>query len=134
MTTQRQMAEEQELMLLRARVAELLTSESALRDEVEAYKKQSACQYCGSHHFNATICSVCAFARGKSHVTAHTEALREENGRLRGLLAPFAKLSVKHLEDKKDNAPVWAINDVIITVGDIRRAQAALHRGEGGGA
>lgn len=33
------------------------------QEEVAAYKKQSACQYCGGHHFNATICSKCCFLK-----------------------------------------------------------------------
>jgi len=64
----------------------ILRREAGLQAEVEAYKKQSVCQYCGAHHFNVTICSKCVFNVNKTHAQAHIDALHAETVRLRGVL------------------------------------------------
>ena len=50
---------------------------------------------------------------------------------LRGALEPFAALDIRHRSDmtrleNQDDKPVFALNNSVITLGDIRKAQAAL--------
>ena len=55
------------------------------------------------------------------------EALRSERDALREALAPFAALpDLRNLGAKHDVDPVWGVNGVCLTVGDFRRARAAL--------
>ena len=41
-------------------------------------------------------------------------------------LRPFAALPIGHWASHPDEDPIWAVNGVRITVGDIRRARLAL--------
>ena len=52
--------------------------------------------------------------------------IRARLAELRTALAPFAGLDISPWEDAKDSVIVWGINNSVITVGDIRRAVAAL--------
>lgn len=66
------------------------------------------------------------------------EALKDENKRLReaelgariqkleGALRPLAAMLKPHHEGLKDNVPIFGIESAIVTVGDFRRARAAL--------
>lgn len=46
-------------------------------------------------------------------------------------LLPFAALLQRHHEPHDDDYPVFGINNVVITVGDLRRAVAAIKRAKG---
>lgn len=60
-----------------------------------------------------------------------------ERDRLRDALRPFVALLQTHndlderLRSRHPSTPVFGINDATITVGDLRRARAALREGEG---
>jgi polyribonucleotide nucleotidyltransferase len=53
-------------------------------------------------------------------------ALLAEVARLREALEPFAELLKKHQAGYVDAHPVYGIDYSVITVGDLRRARAAL--------
>jgi uncharacterized spore protein YtfJ len=45
---------------------------------------------------------------------------------LREALEPLSRMDLKALQDKRNDYPVFGLNDSTITVGDIRKATAAL--------
>jgi hypothetical protein len=50
-----------------------------------------------------------------------------------GLLAalrPFAALDIAHLKTMPDQSPIYQMQEMVITVGDLRRARAALDAAE----
>lgn len=49
-----------------------------------------------------------------------------EKNVLKEALKPFASLYQEHLFRKQDDHPVFAINDALITVGDLRKAVELL--------
>ena len=53
-------------------------------------------------------------------------SLRKENAALRDALEPFTALLQDHNDKGADERPVFGINDAVITLGDLRRARAAL--------
>lgn len=46
-------------------------------------------------------------------------------------LKPFAELLKKHHDSMSDDRPIFAIEDSIITAGDLRKAVAAIAKAEG---
>lgn len=54
------------------------------------------------------------------------EQMREQNEARRVALVPFARLLKEHHEDLPDSQPLYGIGDSLITVGDLRRAVAAI--------
>ena len=49
-------------------------------EELEAYKKQCACRYCGKHHLNISVCSKCGFAnKDAPHFIQQAHALAAKN-------------------------------------------------------
>lgn len=82
-----------------------------------------------------TGCCVLEIHNGHSAIVAEhcscpsaAQIVREHNAHaaMREPLAALAALPISHLEKWKDDTPVFAINDVRLTVGDIRKAKAAL--------
>lgn len=59
-----------------------------------------------------------------------TQHYQEQNAALREALKPLAKLWHEVLADKSDDTPVYGINDVIVTVGQIKAARRALGEGK----
>lgn len=47
-------------------------------------------------------------------------------------LRPFAQLWRPAMADQPDSKPIYGLDDALVTVGDVRRARAALARLEGG--
>ena len=54
--------------------------------------------------------------------------LKQQRDELAAALMPFALLLQPHNDKGADYLPVFAINDAAITLGDLRRANAALTR------
>ena len=68
---------------------------------------------------------VCWRCRVSEMRCCHRETMAERDG-LRNALRPFAALYDKCLDQRPDDTPLFALNDAIISVGDIRRAKQAL--------
>ena len=47
------------------------------------------------------------------------------------LLRPFAALLGKHMRLERDSKPVFAVNDDLITIGDLRKARALIAKIDG---
>lgn len=52
----------------------------------------------------------------------------KERDQLRDLLRPFAALLQDHNRNGSDDQPIFGINDATITLGDLRRALAAMEQ------
>ena len=118
--------------------AELASSERAVKFHQELSESR----------FKQLIQLEAELAELKAEAAADTKAqvlqdqvhhLREELARVREALEPFAALDIRHRSDmsllsNQDNKPIFAINDSVITLGDVRKAQATIQpsRGEQG--
>jgi len=66
-------------------------------------------------------------AEAPESVPAPGRSVRRDTGRLIAeALSPLAWLDIEHLAARADDSVVFAVNDTTITVGDVRRARAAL--------
>jgi hypothetical protein len=65
-------------------------------------------------------------ARYGSHEPNAIESPKSKIDQLRKALEPFAKLLQSHHDSYKDNLPVISINDVSVTIGDLRKANEVL--------
>lgn len=63
-----------------------------------------------------------------SDLQSQLEQLRAERDELRNALLPFALLDIRHLQDRSDHEPIWAINKSQITNGHIRKAQQLMQQ------
>jgi hypothetical protein len=59
-------------------------------------------------------------------MAAELELLRKQNEHLLELLKPLANLDINHLSDRGADYPIFAINDTMIELGDVRDAKAAI--------
>ena len=66
-------------------------------------------------------------AEAPESVPAPGRSIRRDTGRLIAkAMSPLAWLDIEHLAARADDSVVFAVNDTSITVGDVRRARAAL--------
>jgi hypothetical protein len=73
-------------------------------------------------------------AAGCDALSTHSALLKRAQ-ELEGLLKPFASLDISSADaqNHKDDRPVFGLNSTLFTVGDVRRARAALHQSAQGG-
>lgn len=67
------------------------------------------------------------------HLLEENEQLTKGVVELQNALLPFALLDIRHLNDRPDTEPIWAINKSRITNGHIRSAQRLILRSGGEG-
>lgn len=81
---------------------------------------QARCPQCQA--FIAAAGAPCTNPRCPTH---NPDQQHSRTADLRAALAPLAGLDIHHLAQQPDDYPVFAINETMLTVGDVRRAQAA---------
>ena len=74
---------------------------------------KTSCPTCGCDTYNETGRCESALQLDKKNVCIE---------KLVNLLRPFATLLGKHMARERDSKPVFAVNDAIITIGDLRKA------------
>lgn len=95
----------------------------------------AALEQLGDGNLSAGVREAVRVAKGAAAAREHAERAEDVTtwaglhiSAINDALRPFAALLQRHNESGPDDRPVFAINDAVITLGDLRRAVAALQR------